>query len=91
MTNVQYLSGGGANSVAPNIPPQYLQQPQRMTHVSVSTVYTAYRELSDHILFWSLCLAKIVNHHENLLTNCPKIVTIILILKTIKILGGFGA
>ncbi|XP_078331133.1 uncharacterized protein LOC144624961 [Crassostrea virginica] len=32
MTNVQYLSGGGANSVPPNIPPQYLQQPQRMAH-----------------------------------------------------------
>ncbi|XP_078331372.1 uncharacterized protein LOC144625151 isoform X1 [Crassostrea virginica] len=32
MTNVQYLSRGGANSVAPNIPPQYLQQPQRMAH-----------------------------------------------------------
>ncbi|XP_078331362.1 uncharacterized protein LOC144625144 [Crassostrea virginica] len=32
MTNVQYLSGGGANPVPPNIPPQYLQQPQRMAH-----------------------------------------------------------
>ncbi|XP_078331384.1 uncharacterized protein LOC111122145 isoform X3 [Crassostrea virginica] len=32
MTNVQYLSGGGANPVPTNIPPQYLQQPQRMAH-----------------------------------------------------------
>ncbi|XP_078331368.1 uncharacterized protein LOC144625148 [Crassostrea virginica] len=31
MTNVQYLSGGGANSVPPNILPKYLQQPQ-MAH-----------------------------------------------------------
>ncbi|XP_078331361.1 uncharacterized protein LOC144625142 isoform X2 [Crassostrea virginica] len=30
MINVQYLSGGGANS--DNIPPQYLQQPQRMAY-----------------------------------------------------------
>ena len=44
MTNVQYLSGGGANPVPTNIPPQYLQQPQRMAHVSGPTVYTAYRE-----------------------------------------------
>ena len=43
MTNEQYLSGGGANSVAPNLPPQYIQHPLRMAHVSGSTVYTAYR------------------------------------------------
>ena len=52
MTNVQYLSGGGANPVPTNIHPQYLQQPQRMAHVSGPTVYTAYRE--KYGLYYSL-------------------------------------
>nr|XP_022327133.1 putative mediator of RNA polymerase II transcription subunit 12 isoform X2 [Crassostrea virginica]XP_022327141.1 putative mediator of RNA polymerase II transcription subunit 12 isoform X2 [Crassostrea virginica]XP_022327148.1 putative mediator of RNA polymerase II transcription subunit 12 isoform X2 [Crassostrea virginica] len=46
MTNVQYLSRGGANSVDPNIPPQYLQQPQRMTHLPLPQSVTGNKPLA---------------------------------------------
>ncbi|XP_078331364.1 uncharacterized protein LOC144625146 isoform X1 [Crassostrea virginica] len=46
MTNIQYLSGGGANSVDPNIPPQYLQQPQRMAHLPLPQSVTGNQPLT---------------------------------------------
>ena len=72
MTNEQYLSGGGANSVAPNLPPQYIQHPLRMAHVSGSTVYTAYRGKLAFIIVWHLTLDKIIYKFEVLLKNCSK-------------------